>query len=115
MSVTVNAGQLDRRVAFDAATVTRGASGEERVAWTELFTVWGAVLPVTGREKLNGAQVLADMDTRIRIRYSSQSAVLTPKHRARVGSTVYNIVSVVNLQSAGVMLELLCHSGTNQG
>lgn len=115
MSVTVSAGLLDHGVTFDAATVTRGASGEERVAWTELFKVWGAVLPLTGRERLNGAQVLADMDTIIRIRYSSQSAVLTPKHRARVGSTVYNIVSVVNLQSANVMLELHCRSGTNQG
>lgn len=111
----MNAGQLDQTITFDSASVVQAANGEETITWVAGVTVWASVEPLTGREKLTAEQVLAELDTRIRVRWSADIAAVTPKHRIRHGSAIYNIVSIVNQRSLGDATEIMCRSGTNTG
>jgi SPP1 family predicted phage head-tail adaptor len=111
----MNAGQLDQLITFDTPSVVQAANGEETITWVPGVTVWAQVQPLTGREKLNADQVLADMDTRIRVRWSADMMAITPKHRIRHGSTILNIVSLANQYALGDALEIMCRSGTNTG
>jgi SPP1 family predicted phage head-tail adaptor len=113
--MSMRAGPLDQRITFDAPVPTQAANGEELIAWTPVLAVWASVGPIVGRERLLGDQVLADMDTRVRVRWSSEVAAITPKHRIRHRGQVLNIVSIVNVDSAMLVAEIMCQSGTNPG
>lgn len=89
--------------------------GSTTSSWQTLGNVWGAVEPVRGREALIGGGILADMDTRIVLRYDSISAQLTARDRIEYGGARYNIYSIAELRTAGRELEVMCKSGVNDG
>lgn len=116
MAHQIDAGALDQRVTIDAPTVSRGASGQESITWAPLATVWARVIPTTARERMNANQVLANIDARIHVRYSSEIAGIGAKHRIRHGAVVYNVSGPpANLDSRKVLLEILCRTGDNEG
>lgn len=116
VAAILNPGDLDRRVAFDEPMHTTDSAGAEVQVWTERFTRWAAVHPATGREGNTASQILAEADTRIIVRHDSQTALITAKWRARLGSTVYNLVAPpIDVRSQHVRLELLCSTGNNAG
>lgn len=93
-----------------------GQNGEPNVTFTPRAVVWGSVEPISGHEAvLLGAQLASAMDTRIAVRWGPAIAGLTAAWRLRMGTTIYNIVSVVNVDMRNRRIELLCKSGTNQG
>lgn len=89
--------------------------GSTTTAWPNIGKVWGAVEPVRGREALNGGGVLAEMDTRIVLRYDSVSSQLTARDRILWDGVYYNIYSIAELRTAGRELEVLARSGVNDG
>ena len=111
----MRAGTINRRVAIDEPVVTRDETGGEAIDWVEYATVWAQIEPLRGREALiNGANV-AQMDTRIRIRWSEHVDVVAPKWRLRWGQTIYDVVSLSHILTGRRQIELLCKSGTNEG
>lgn len=103
----MKAGTLNRRVAVQSYTPSRAANGEETKSWSTVATVWASIDPLSGRELLAARDVLAEVSTRIRMRYLSG---VTPKMRITHGSSVYRIESVIESQLEGRELELLCVS-----
>lgn len=51
MPVTSGAGGLDQRVTFERSGTIPGPGGDV-AGWTPVATVWAAVWPVSGRERL---------------------------------------------------------------
>lgn len=95
----MQAGKLDRRVRFDAATETLSAAGEPTRTWAEVATVWGSKEPLTGREAFQAQQLQAKVDTRFRIRWNETLSHVTPKETFRIlcDGLVYDIVSALEV------------------
>ena len=111
----MNAGILDRRVWIDKRTTVQDSSGDPVVTWEPELEVWAAVLPLTGREQDVDNDIMADVDTRIRLRYSPITAALSPVDRIRHGERIYNIVSALDVNSQHVEVLVHAKSGLNDG
>ena len=95
--MTLPAGNLDRRIRLERATITQNALNEDIPTWGELATVWTSKLDVSDGERLAAAEVAAVISTRFRIRWSSLVASLNPKDRVvypTSGGRIYDIVAV---------------------
>jgi SPP1 family predicted phage head-tail adaptor len=94
-------------VTIEEQVVVRDTYGAETITWSEVDTVWGAVEPLTGRERYDrfGAQELATADTRIRIRYRSG---LDHKMRVVFGSRTFDIKLIMDLETRNRELHLIC-------
>lgn len=88
----MRAGSLRHRVTIQQATESQNGFGEPIKSWSNLATVWAAVEPLQGQEFLDGRQLEAAVDTRIRIRHRSG---VTQRMRATWGSHVYDVQSVI--------------------
>lgn len=115
----MDAGILNRRVTIDRNEWTRDSSGDPVADWQEVAEVWAAILPLTGREADIDNDILAEADTRIRLRYSPVTAALTPKYRIRYADDfaehIYNIVNVADVGMAHVEIVVLAKSGLSEG
>lgn len=96
----MRAGALDRRVLIEQATAgAPSASGEVPLTWATLADVWASKEELSGRELFQAQQVAAKVDTRFRVRYSSDIAAVTPSEMYRLvceGRT-YDITAVLEL------------------
>lgn len=85
--------------------------GGQVVQFRTVGTAFVQITPISGRERLQGAQLDAETTHRVWMRYRSD---LTPKHQLRYGSRQFNIRSIINRDERGAMLELLCEEGVAQ-
>lgn len=111
----MRAGLLRHRVTLERNESTQGPDGGEINAWVPVATVAASIEPIGGREAMRANQVIADTETRIRIRWSSQVAGINATWRAVHGDTIYNIKRVANIKTANREIELMCESGLNNG
>lgn len=89
----MRAGRLRRRVTIQQnPSPTQDTFGAEEESWSDVDTVWAAVEPLSGREFMDGKQLKAAVDTRIRIRYRSG---LDSEMRVVWGSHIYDVKAVV--------------------
>lgn len=100
----MNIGKLDQRLTIQTFTESQTTSGEATLSWSTLATVWGSLHPLKGEEYFSAQKFEAAVTARIRIRYRAD---ITPKMRVLHGSTVYEIVSVVDAESRGFVTELM--------
>ncbi len=113
----MEAGRLRHRINVQAPVETPAVdSGDPEVTWTDVGTCWGMVEPLRGREATYaGQQILAEMDTRITVRYSELTAQITAAHRLEHQGNLFNIVSVAQVNLAQRAIEMMCKSGVNDG
>lgn len=113
----MRAGWMRHRVTIQTESVQRGTTGEELPAWVDFKTVWAAIEPMRGTEKYSqfAAKDIAEIDTRIRIRYRSDIAPLTAhgdrvrvRWIDRITTRIFDIEGVVEQGAARKQLHLLC-------
>ena len=110
--MTLSASDLTQRVTLQSKAVTRAADGGEVITWSDVATVWAAVLPIRGREFFAAAQMQDATDVRVRIRYRTG---VSRDMRIAHGSAHYDIVSVIDPENRHEELELMCISGVRNG
>ena len=88
----MNTGRLDQRVTIERFTAEQDELGGVIEHWAPLATVW-AVEPLNGREFFAASTTLAEVTTRIRVRYR---AGLTVLDRINHEGVLHNIVSTIN-------------------
>lgn len=98
-------GKLNKRIEIQDATEAADAYGAPVRTWSTLYEVWASIVPATGRESLIARQVQATVPVEIHIRYRPD---ITPKHRAKYGSRIFNIGSVIDVDENGEELILSC-------
>lgn len=91
----LDAGRLDRRITLQAFTSTTDDYGEVIETWTDLAEVWAEVRPLRGVERVEAAQLAAQVDTRFTIRYRDDLA--PGRHRITYQGRLYNIQAVLEL------------------
>lgn len=90
-------------------------TGELVDTWTTVATVWASIAPLAGRELMQTDQVLPDMDTRIKMRWSPLTATFTAAHRGVHQDTVFNFVSLAHIRMEQREIEIMAKSGVNSG
>lgn len=100
-------GRLRHRVTIQSVTRTRDSYGDPIETWATTHTVWANIEPQTGRERVAAAQIVAETDVMIRIRYV---AGILPTMQVVEGSDVYDILAVRNLYGRDRWLELFCRA-----
>lgn len=99
----MRAGLLRHRIEIQEQTQTEDAAGQPIRTWTTVFTRWGEISPLRGKEKVEAEQVKSKTNVKIRLRYC---AVLTTEYRLKHGGKFYNIESIVNVGEREIMHEI---------
>lgn len=105
----LRAGKLRHRVSIERLTETvddYGAVDRSSANWASIGTVWAAIEPLRGVERLEASQLKESVDTQITMR--PQSFSVNASDRVAFGSRIFDIVSVINPQEIGEQLILLC-------
>lgn len=99
----IRAGKLKHRVEVQARTVQQDTFGDAAEVWTTLAFRWASIEPEGGREVWQADQQRPDVSGTITIR---SYRGLTPKHRIKWGSRIFNLESVTDLGEDGVEMRL---------
>lgn len=104
----MQAGKLKHRLQIQEVAETVQPSGERTQGWSELATVWGSVVPLSGRELWNAQQAQPDVTHTVTLRSGGAvtRVTITPKHRILYGSRVLNVLSVKDENENGFTLIL---------
>lgn len=103
----MDVGRLNRRITIQGKTVTRDAYGGESISWTDVATVWAAVLPIRGREYVAIREAGAELTTRFVIRYRQG---VTPAMRVVHGGANYDIEQVIDTEDGHRFIELMARA-----
>ncbi len=101
----MNPGDLRHRLTIQSKTETADGIGGFSEAWGTFANVWGAVWPTSAKELVQNQQLQGQVTHRVRIRYL---AGVTTSMRILLGARVLNILSIVNPNEAGELLDLVC-------
>ena len=97
------AGKRDRRIVLQRATSTKNGLNEDVKQWSALGTRWAEKLDVSDGEQLRAAQMGATITTRFRVlRRDAVNASLTPRDRIVLGSLVYEITGIKEIDPDGL-------------
>ena len=108
-------GKMNRRVAVQKYTETRGAQGGFVDSWATENTVWAKLTPLSATERLEVEQMASIRSHRVTMRYYSPG--ITAKDRLLytdpdTGARYFYIVSVVNPGERGIDTILDCREDT---
>jgi len=101
----MNPGKLNRRVTLQHQNTVRDEVGQAKAVWTDVATVWAAVLPLRGREYFESAKVNSEITVRIIIRYRAD---VKPSWRVKHGADAYDIIEIINPADGKRELQLMC-------
>ena len=101
----MNPGRLNRRIILQRQDVSRDVVGQAKPVWTDVATVWAAVLPLRGREYFESARVNSEITVRVVIRYRAD---VKPSWRVKHGADAYDIIEIINPADGKRELQLMC-------
>lgn len=102
------AARLKNKVIIQAYTDTIDAAGGPTGTWSNFITRWAAVVPLNGSEYFAAQQLAVDVNVRIRLRFDTLAATISPKHRVLWGSRTFDIMTVINPQERNKEIVLMC-------
>jgi SPP1 family predicted phage head-tail adaptor len=100
----IDSGQLRQRVEIQRNTTTKDAKGQPINGWTTIAERWAAVLPASGQFFVASEQIRNSTSHKIVMRYFDG---LTPKDRIKLGSRIFNVLSVIDESSLKVRHTIL--------
>lgn len=102
----MNAGKLDQRVILERHEfVSQDELGQVIYDWVPVATLWAAVEPLNGREYIAASTTVAEVESRIRIRYRADLSVTD---RINHEGTLHEIKTIINPRSGDRELVLMC-------
>lgn len=85
------AGQLDRRITIQRATIAQDAFGGDVETWADLTTISAARTDVKDGERLAAEQVNSSLMSRFKVRSSIATRGITPKDRINYDGGIWDI------------------------
>lgn len=102
----MEAGALRNRITIQEKSITRDTYGAETITWVTFCESWANIVPLSGREFMEGRQIQAELDTRIEMRYRNG---IKAEMRVLWGSHIYDIkVPPIHVETRGRELHLMC-------
>lgn len=108
----MRSGPLRHRITFQSKSQVKDEFGQYKESWSDLFTVWGSVDPISGRELLASKQVIGETTHRIRTRYRDG---ITYAVRVIFNGRIFDITSVINQAEKNASIEILAKEGYTNG
>ena len=103
-------GRFDKRLKFQYQVRVSDGMGGFTNTWTDDLTVWGDLIPLSGRESLSEGQISSSQQFRARIRWTNDFASeLDNDYRIVYGGKNYNIHSVQNLGLDNEFFEIIAY------
>jgi SPP1 family predicted phage head-tail adaptor len=103
--MSYNANILRERVTVQAFTTATDEYGQQTEVWSDVATVWAAVLPQGGRERMKAEQVSPVERVLVVMRYRPD---VTPQERIVHRGRVLEVHSVSDARSGRTWLEIDC-------
>ena len=99
----MRAGELRNRITFQEPVHTRDTFQADVITYTDVVTVWAAIDWESGRRFLEAAQLNAEVQGVVRIRYRDD---VKPEWRIKFGDRYFEIISIANIQERRRELQL---------
>lgn len=109
---SVRAGDLNRRIIIEQRASARDAFGQQVTTWTTFATPFAKIEPLSGRELQLAQAVNAETSHKVTIRYRPG---ITTAMRAVYQGRYFNILSAMDLETAHVVIEMMCSEGLVDG
>ncbi len=100
--------RLKHRITIEMPEEVTDEVGGLTVTWRCFAQVWAEITPRRGREVLEDQRLSTEQSFTITTRYI---AGLTTTMRIRYGARVFNIRSIINVDEADAMLEIVAEEG----
>ena len=101
----MRAGELRKRFTVEQPAEAADCLCQMVQTWSTFAVLWGELHPLVGTERIQAAQINANADTQITVRYF---AGITNKMRIRYGARIFQIVSALNVDERNREIDLLC-------
>lgn len=113
---TTGAGQLRHRVTLQRKQPTGDGQGGQVLDWVPFATVWASVRPLSGKDRLQAAQVQSTVTHRVKIRWraspdNAEMPFVFAGDRLVYKGVPYNIRAVIDLDERRRFLLLDAESG----
>ena len=90
----MSAGELDRRITIQRATLTRNEFNELIETWTDFVTISAKRREASASESYRAQEIGAEITARFTIRWSSDVKDVNPRDRVSFDDRLYNITAV---------------------
>lgn len=102
----------NRRVTFQSPAGTRDTYGERTTTWTDVATVWSAVMPLTVRELIAGGGMQGEITHKVQVRYTATLAASDASWRIKFGTRYLVLIGPPrNIFEGNRVLEFMCAEG----
>jgi SPP1 family predicted phage head-tail adaptor len=101
----MHAGTLRHRITIQQATEAQNSFNEPIATWATFAQRYAELLPQSGREFIAARQVVPELQHLVNLRWM---AGVTPKMRVQLGSRVFDILAVLDLEGRNRELQLAC-------
>lgn len=108
----MRSGAMKKRVTIQRRSEVVDEYGSQQIAWTDIATVWAALIPNGGREAPQSGMVRAVGDFTIMMRYFKG---LTPRDRLVYNGRILDIININDLNEMHRDFEIMAREGQNSG
>lgn len=101
-------GDYRQRLYVQQENPVADTGGGNVMGWTTINTVWAMIEPISGSEYVQAGKPAGTVTHRIRMRYDS---TITPAMRLVMGTRIFNIRYILNIEERNKRLEILAEEG----
>lgn len=101
----INTGEFRHLITFQKLLEVQNDYGEPTQAWNDEITSRAAIYPVSGKEFYAAETVNSEVTHKINMRYTQG---LKPDMRIKFGDRYFNIISIINFQERGTLIQIMC-------
>lgn len=98
-------GALRHRLTLEQSSLNPDGGGGVTESWVQVAQVWGAIEPLSGRERVEAARIAGRHMYDITLRYRAD---VEPAMRFRLGGRIFHILSTEDVDGRGHWLKALC-------
>src|SRR5574343_1998421 len=96
-------GKMNKRITFqNDIGIALDDYGEKTVTWSDVYTCWASIEPLTGKDLYLSQQQFPDVTGKITMRYYA----VKPEYRVKFESRYFKILSVVSVKEMDNMMEI---------
>jgi SPP1 family predicted phage head-tail adaptor len=100
----ITIGDLFSKIEIQSNTPTRGADGSEVDKWSTTITTRAKIETTGGREFFSAQRINSETQALFTVRY--RVATITPDMRIKVGSKLYQILFVNNINNRNRVIQI---------
>jgi len=109
----MRAGDLRHTIVIEQKGATLDSFGGESTTWSTVKTMYGEVMPLSGREREAAQAIHPDISHQVTVRYQPLFAnpVSVANMRLRFGSRIFNILAPLNVDERGEWVQIMASEG----